>query len=229
MLASNGHVKVTDFGIAQALAGGPDSQLTQAGTVMGTATYFSPEQAQGLRVDPRSDLYSLGVTLYEMLLGRPPFAGDPVAIAYQHVQTLPTPPRQVNPAIPPDLDAIIMKLLAKDPAQRYPDAESLRGDLRRFLEGQPTTAGAAAVVAAPATAAMTAAVAPPPMEEEEYVEPPRRTGIFIFFLIVMLAAIAALLWYIAGIVRDDAADVEQVDIPTCAGQNETILAGNLQN
>jgi serine/threonine-protein kinase len=135
----------------------------------------------------------------------------------------------VNPAIPPDLDAIIMKLLAKDPAQRYADAESVRGDLRRFLEGQPTTAGAAAVVAAPATAAMAAAAVPPPLEEEEYVEPPRRTGIFIFFLIVMLAAIAALLWYIAGIVREDAEDVEQVDIPTCAGQNETILAGNLQN
>jgi serine/threonine-protein kinase len=231
MLASNGHVKVTDFGIAQALAGDGDSQLTQAGTVMGTATYFSPEQAQGLRVDPRSDLYSLGISLYEMLIGRPPFTGDPVAIAYQHVQTMPTPPRQLNPAIPPDLDAIIMRLLAKDPGQRYPDAESLRSDLRRFLEGQPTTAGTAAVVAAPATAAMAAAVPPPPapFEEEEYVEPPRRTGIFIFFLIVMLAAIAALLWYIAGIVREDAADVEQVDIPTCAGQNETILAGNLQN
>ena len=228
MLASNGHVKVTDFGIAQALAGGGDSQLTQAGTVMGTATYFSPEQAQGLRVDPRSDLYSLGVTLYEMLLGRPPFTGDPVAIAYQHVQTVPTSPRQLNPAIPPDLDAIVMKLLAKDPAQRYGDAEALRADLRRFLEGQPTTAGQA-VVAAPATAAM-AATPPPPLEdEEEYVEPPRRTGIFIFFLIVMLAAIAALLWYIAGIVRDDADEVNQVEVPTCAGQNETILAGNLQN
>ena len=230
MLASNGHVKVTDFGIAQALAGGgPDSQLTQAGTVMGTATYFSPEQAQGLRVDPRSDLYSLGVTLYEMVVGRPPFAGDPVAIAYQHVQTQPVPPRQVQPAVPPELDAIIMKLLAKDPAQRYSDAESLRADLRRFLEGQPVGAMTGAMVAAPATAAMTAATPPPPLDEDEYVEPPRRTGIFIFFLIVMLAAIAGLLWYIAGIVREDAEDVEQVAIPTCAGQNETILAGNLQN
>jgi len=230
MLASNGHVKVTDFGIAQALAGGPDSQLTQAGTVMGTATYFSPEQAQGLRVDPRSDLYSLGVSLYEMVVGRPPFAGDPVAIAYQHVQTQPVPPRQVQPAVPAELDAIIMKLLAKDPAQRYADAESLRTDLRRFLEGQPVGAMTDPVVAAPPpTAAVAAAVPPPAFEEDEYVEPPRRTGIFIFFLIVMLAAIGGLLWYIAGIVRDDAAGVDQVEIPTCAGQNETILAGNLQN
>jgi serine/threonine-protein kinase len=227
MVSKNGQVKVADFGIARAFAGGTDSELTQAGTVMGTATYFSPEQAQGLRVDPRSDLYSLGVSLYEMVVGRPPFAGDnPVAIAYQHVQTAPLPPRQVQPNVPADLEAIILTLLAKDPAQRYPDAESLRADLRRFIEGQPV--GAAPAVVAPATAAM-APVAAPPIDEDEYVEPPRRTGIFILLLLLMLAAIGGLLWYINGIVSDDADEVAQVTIPACAGQNESIVAGNLQN
>ena len=90
-------MKVADFGIARAVAGG-DENLTQAGTVMGTATYFSPEQAQGQPVDPRSDLYSLGVVLYEMVAGRPPFTGDnPVAIAYKHVQEQPVPPARAQP------------------------------------------------------------------------------------------------------------------------------------
>src|SRR5205085_10521125 len=107
----SGQVKVADFGIARALDAGVDQNLTQAGSVMGTATYFSPEQAQGLGLDPRSDLYSLGVVLYEMVTGRPPFSGDsPVAIAYKHVQEQPTPPRHVNLHVPADLEAIIMRL-----------------------------------------------------------------------------------------------------------------------
>jgi len=184
-------------------------------------------QAQGLRVDSRSDLYSLGVAMYELVVGRPLFAGDnPVAIAYQHVQSAPTPPRQLQPAVPAELEAIILKLLSKDPAQRYPDAESLRADLRRFIEGQPVDAMAAAAVV-PATAAMAPVVEPD--DDDQYVEPPRRTGIFIFLLIVMLAAIAGLLWYINGLVREDSEKVDQVDIPTCAGQTEAILARNLQD
>jgi serine/threonine-protein kinase len=166
LITPQGHVKVTDFGIARAVGGGNTDNLTQAGSVMGTATYFSPEQAQGLAVDPRSDLYSLGVVLYEMLCGHPPFTGDsPVAIAYQHVQATPTPPRQVNPAIPQPLEAITLKLLAKNPANRYATAEDLRADLRRFREGQPVLAegvlaGPAVVGAAAAVAAGAAAGAP---------------------------------------------------------------------
>src|ERR1700691_1050860 len=100
LITSDGQVKVTDFGIARA-TGNLDDQVTQTGLVMGTATYFSPEQAQGLDVDGRSDIYSLGVVLYEMLVGRPPFIGDtPVAIAYQHVQETPPRPRALNPEIP---------------------------------------------------------------------------------------------------------------------------------
>jgi len=137
MITQGGQVKVADFGIARAFGGG-DDELTQTGSVMGTATYFSPEQAQGKTVDPRSDLYSLGVVLFEMSVGEPPFVGNtPVAIAYKHVQE--PAPRAIsrNPNLARDLDAIIGRLLQKNPADRYPAAEELRVDLRRFQEGQP--------------------------------------------------------------------------------------------
>src|SRR5271155_591138 len=102
LITADGQVKVTDFGIARAI--GADEQITQTGLVMGTATYFSPEQAQGLEVDGRSDIYSLGVVLYEMLTGRPPFAGEsPVSIAYQHVREQAPTPRSINPAVPAGL------------------------------------------------------------------------------------------------------------------------------
>ena len=136
LLTPDGQVKVTDFGIARAFGGG--DELTQTGSVMGTATYFSPEQAQGKNVDPRSDLYSLGVVLFEMVTGSPPFTGDsPVAIAYKHVQEAPPRPTSINPAVPRALEALIARLLAKNPDQRYDSSEDVRGDLRRFREGQP--------------------------------------------------------------------------------------------
>ncbi len=137
MINQSGQVKVADFGIARAFGGG-DDELTQTGSVMGTASYFSPEQAQGKPVDPRSDLYSLGVVLFEMLTGEPPFVGQtPVAIAFKHVQE--TAPRVLNrnPSVPPELDAVVDRLLHKNPAERYPAADELRADLRRFRSGQP--------------------------------------------------------------------------------------------
>ena len=135
LVAPNGHIKVADFGIARALTN-VQSELTQAGTVMGTATYISPEQAQGMEIDPRSDLYSLGVMIYEMLLGRPPFAGEtPVAVAYQHVQDSPISLRAAGVSVAESLEAVTMKLLAKNPVNRYPTAEDLRSDLRRYQEG----------------------------------------------------------------------------------------------
>ena len=139
LITDEGQVKVTDFGIARAI--NTEESLTQTGAVMGTATYFSPEQAEGIGVDARSDLYSLGVVLFEMVTGRPPFLGDtPVAVASKHVRDHPPAPRELNPAIPPTFEAIILKAMAKDPAHRYGTAEELRADLLRFNEGRSVLA-----------------------------------------------------------------------------------------
>jgi tRNA A-37 threonylcarbamoyl transferase component Bud32 len=157
LITDDGHVKVTDFGIARAM--NTEESLTQTGAVMGTATYFSPEQAEGLGVDARSDIYSLGVVLFEMVTGRPPFLGDsPVAVASKHVRDNPPAPRELNPQIPPTFEAIILKAMAKDPAHRYATAEELRADLLRFNEGRSVLAmeGTTAMIG---VAGVTAAVA----------------------------------------------------------------------
>ncbi|MGA2431925.1 MAG: Stk1 family PASTA domain-containing Ser/Thr kinase [Acidimicrobiales bacterium] len=139
LITSDGQVKVTDFGIAQAVSS--EDHLAEEGSVMGTATYFSPEQAEGAAVDGRSDVYSLGVVLFEMLAGRPPFVGDsPVAVSSQHVHGRVPPPTEFNNAIPRDLEAIVMESLAKAPSQRYQSADEFRADLIRFTEGQPVQA-----------------------------------------------------------------------------------------
>jgi eukaryotic-like serine/threonine-protein kinase len=139
LITDDGQVKVTDFGIARAV--NTEESLTQTGAVMGTATYFSPEQAEGLGVDSRSDIYSLGVVLFEMVTGRPPFLGEsPVAVASKHVRDNPPAPRELNPQIPPTFEAIILKAMAKNPAHRYATAEELRADLLRFNEGRSVLA-----------------------------------------------------------------------------------------
>lgn len=139
LIDARGSVKVTDFGIARAR--NTTENLTQTGAVMGTATYFSPEQAQGLEVDQRSDVYSLGVVLYEMVAGRPPFQGDnPVTIAYKHVREDPTPLRTIVPSIPAPFESIVAQAMTKAPANRYLSAEDLRADLERFRHGQPVKA-----------------------------------------------------------------------------------------
>lgn len=141
LIGSSGQLKVADFGIARALGSASDSSLTQAGAVMGTAAYFSPEQAQGAQPDPRSDLYSLGVVLYEMVAGRPPFVGDtPLAIAYKQVHEDPTPLHEYAPDVPRAFEAIVARLLTKDPDRRYPTAEAVRDELRRFRDGVPVQA-----------------------------------------------------------------------------------------
>jgi serine/threonine-protein kinase len=145
LIGTNGQVKVADFGIARALNAPTESNLTQVGSVMGTATYFSPEQAQGAQPDPRSDLYSLGIVMYEMVAGRPPFTGEnPVSIAYKQVHDSPQPLVQIVADVPRSFEAIVAKLLAKDPKMRYPSAAALRDDLRRFRNDEPVQALAAA-------------------------------------------------------------------------------------
>jgi eukaryotic-like serine/threonine-protein kinase len=184
LIGTGGAIKVADFGIARALNAPTESNLTQVGSVMGTATYFSPEQAQGGQPDPRSDLYSLGIVLYEMVAGQPPFTGDnPVSIAYKQVHDNPQPLNQLIADVPRPFEAIVAKLLAKQPDTRYPDAEALRDDLRRFHAGEPVAAMAGARVpppppattAMPPTAAVapTRAVAPPPRTVTRVGEPPR--------------------------------------------------------
>ncbi len=140
MLTRSAEVKVMDFGIARAVS---DAQatMTQTAQVIGTAQYLSPEQARGERVDARSDLYSTGCLLYELLTGRPPFTGDsPVAIAYQHVRENPIPPSRIDPEIPVWADSIVLKAMAKDPAERYQSAAEMRTDIQRALSGVPVAA-----------------------------------------------------------------------------------------
>ncbi|GAA3163294.1 Stk1 family PASTA domain-containing Ser/Thr kinase [Planomonospora alba] len=140
MITRNGDVKVMDFGIARAMADSA-ATMTQTAQVIGTAQYLSPEQARGERVDSRSDIYSTGCVLYELLTGQPPFTGDsPVAIAYQHVRENPVPPSQIDPDIPAWADAIVLKSMAKDPGQRYQSAGEMRADIQRALSGMPMDA-----------------------------------------------------------------------------------------
>ncbi len=168
LLTPTGQVKVTDFGIAanRTEAG---SGLTQTGAVMGTATYFSPEQAQGFAVDGRTDVYALGIVLYEMVTGSAPFqAESPVAVAMKHVREQPIPPSALVPDLPPDLERIILVAMAKDVSARYQSAEAMRDDLIQFERGRPVTA----VYTPPGAATVATAAAQP----TQVWEPKRRWG-----------------------------------------------------
>src|SRR6266498_3022424 len=137
MLTTEGKVKVMDFGIARATA---VPSITQTSAVVGTAQYIAPEQAQGLEVDGRTDVYALGCCLYEMVTGQVPFSGPtPVAIAYRHVREEPTPPRALNPDVPPPLERVCLKAMAKRPEDRYQTAAEMQRDLERVRVGEPVT------------------------------------------------------------------------------------------
>ena len=140
MLTPSGDVKVMDFGIARAMADA-SSTMTQTAAVVGTAQYLSPEQARGETVDSRSDVYSTGCLLYELLTGRPPFVGEsPVSVAYQHVREQAAPPSSLDPDLPPEVDRIVMQALAKPIDERYQSAAAMRADIERYLAGQPIVA-----------------------------------------------------------------------------------------
>jgi eukaryotic-like serine/threonine-protein kinase len=226
LITDEGTVKVTDFGIARAV--NTEESLTQTGAVMGTATYFSPEQAEGLSVDSRSDIYSLGVVLFEMVTGRPPFVGEsPVAVASKHVREDPPSPRAINPGVPPDLEAIILKCLAKPPEYRYATGDDLRVDLLRFREGRAVSAGPVpapgmgttqAVAAYGGTQAM-AAVGPADTDDEE---PPSRTGLYTAILVVLLVALAVVVFFLGkSLGWWGSSTATRVTIPNLVGKTVT--------
>ena len=221
MLTGDGKVKVMDFGIARALT---DSQatMTQTNAVVGTAQYLSPEQARGEQVDARSDLYSTGVVLFELLTGRPPFTGDSaVAVAYQHVQQLPPTPSSVTPDIPEALDRVVMKALAKDREQRYSSAGSMLVDLMRASRGgnvnapetavwaqtqtltppQGTSAQGTPTQTLPSTAfqpvaTATSSIAPVSEEPEEVEEKKSKKKVLVLAVLVLVAlALIGGIWY----------------------------------
>jgi serine/threonine-protein kinase len=172
LVDGEGRVKVTDFGIARA---GAASQMTEAGSIVGTAQYLSPEQAKGTTVDQRSDLYSLGIVLYELLTGSVPFTGDtPVEIAMKHISETPQPPSAERPEVPHDLDLVVTRALAKDPEERYQSAEEMDADLERVVRGaaisRETEESATQILSAPTTVMSAIGSAP------TAITPPRRAG-----------------------------------------------------
>ena len=220
MLDPRGDVKVTDFGIARVTT--TADTVTQTAAILGTASYLSPEQAQGQPVDGRSDIYSLGCVLYEMVTGRPPFLGDsPVAVASKQVLEQPTPPSRLNSDVTADLDAVILRALAKNPANRYQSAEEMRADLERAKRGLPVDAtpllpaGATQVLDRPPAHATE--VLPP-------TEPERRTNwVPIVVTLVLIALLGGLLWFLAANVlnNDDQQTGVNVTVPDVVGKSRT--------
>ncbi len=184
LVDGEGRVKVTDFGIARA----GTSQMTETGSIVGTAQYLSPEQARGGEVDQRSDLYSLGVVLYELLTGKTPFEGDtPVEIAMKHLSNAPKPPSKLRPDIPEELDMVVLRALAKNPDDRYQSADEMEADLERVARGAPVAAATAdsatqvlrrvpPPAATPADSTAATMIAPPPSARMRDVPPPPVIG-----------------------------------------------------
>jgi eukaryotic-like serine/threonine-protein kinase len=231
-----GRVKVTDFGIARAGA----SQMTEAGSIVGTAQYLSPEQARGAQVDQRSDLYSVGVVLYELLTGKVPFTGEsPVEIAMKHLSDTPPPPSELNPDVPEELDKIVMRALAKDPARRYQSAQEMDADLERVARGlavsretdETATQILAGVNAMPTQIARASTVAVPPPSEPvyyDYEEGPRRRPVWPWILaaVLLLAAILGGL-YVYNQIQDELASREPVAVPLLVGVHENQATAEL--
>ena len=245
MLTSKGEVKVMDFGIARAIA---DSQatMTQTNAVVGTAQYLSPEQAQGKPVDARSDLYSTGVLLFELLTGKPPFTGDSaVAVAYQHVQTIPPLPSSIAGDVPEAMDRVVMKALAKNPDDRYSSAAAMKADLLRAAHGAHVNAPETAVWESAATQTLPAVAAAPAFpspsspsdatqtriarpgsqatavrradeDEEEDSKKKRPAGLIAGIITVVLVALIGITWLVVTHSREDSTS----EVPNVVGQSQ---------
>jgi eukaryotic-like serine/threonine-protein kinase len=228
IVGGDGRLKVTDFGIARS----GTSQMTEAGSIVGTAQYLSPEQARGAPVDPRSDLYSLGIVLYEMLTGKVPFTGDtPVEIAMKHLSQVPEPPSKLRDGIPHDLDAVVMRALAKDPDQRYGSAEEMDADLARVARGVAVSRetedamtqvlSGAGVSAAQTMVTRPRAVAPPappayrpPTPYYDYEEPPPGRSVWPWLLAIGLIIAAGVGgWFLYMKVQDQLNANKPIAVP----------------
>jgi beta-lactam-binding protein with PASTA domain len=236
MVTPTGGIKVMDFGIARAI---DDSSagLTRTAGVIGTAQYLSPEQARGEIVDGRSDIYSAGCLLYELLVGRPPFVGDSqVSLAYQHVREAPVPPSQRNPEITPDVEAITLKALAKDPADRYQSAAEMKADISRVLAGEPATAvlpeAATTAMAAAPTVGLTASemptralpppsIVPAPADMPGEKEPEEsRTGRAILITALIIAVLGGVAYAVYRITDTQTPPPQIVEVPNVLTYSE---------
>jgi beta-lactam-binding protein with PASTA domain/tRNA A-37 threonylcarbamoyl transferase component Bud32 len=252
IVSPEGRLKVTDFGIARSGA----SQMTEVGSIIGTAQYLSPEQARGSPVDQTSDLYSVGVVLYEMLTGQVPFTGDtPLEIAMKHLSAVPTPPSEQRPDVPHDLDLVVLRALAKNPDERYQTAEEFDADLTRVAGGLPVgaeTADAATAVLAGSgvlAAAPTAIVTRPPPPQGTtaptrpappgrtppagyygYEGPPRRRRpIWPWILsLLLLAAAGGAAWFAYTKIQDQLNANKPVTVPFVEGMRESLATEKIR-
>lgn len=234
MISKTGAVKVMDFGIARAVSDAGNS-VTQTAAVIGTAQYLSPEQARGETVDARSDVYSLGCVLYELLTGEPPFVGDsPVAVAYQHVREDPVAPSKHNPEIPPGLDSVVLKALSKNPDNRYQNAAEMRADLMRVYQGeQPeapkvlTDAERSTMLSTPANTRAFPASGPQTGPLPSQYEEPRRNPLSRW--LVGLAALVVLTIIVTFAIILGNGPSRDVQVPDVTGKSQSDAVAALQN
>jgi eukaryotic-like serine/threonine-protein kinase len=247
LVGSEGRLKVTDFVIARSGA----SQMTEVGSIIGTAQYLSPEQARGAPVDQTSDLYSVGVVLFEMLTGQVPFTGDtPLEIAMKHLSEVPKPPSELRPEVPHDLDSVVLRALAKDPSERYQGADEMDADLARVLEGLPVDpetetaatavlSGSGVLATAPTsvltkpTVAAPRTVPPgagPPAGYYGYEGPPRRRRpIWPWVLsILLLLAAGGAAWFAYTKIQDQLDANAPVAVPPVAGIKESLAVDKIR-
>jgi len=244
LVDAEGHVKVTDFGIARAGA----SQMTEEGSIIGTAQYLSPEQARGTQVDQTSDLYSLGIVLYEMLTGNVPFTGEsPVEIAMKHLSATPQPLTTTRPDIPKSLESVVLRALAKDPAARYQSADEMDADLERVgrglnvsretedaattvLRGEALTDGAQTTIVPSSAATQVRPPRPPADDYFDYAQRARRRSLWPWLLAILLVAAAAIAgFYVYRQIQDQLNQAQPVGVPYLVGIKEANAVENIHN